>query len=80
MNVENFWRQLKHDFLHHILRPRLDQLVYILIYTVPEYVLRAEVLKVTHRSRPRLTTNPCHDKTKAPMRPLQPQQRRITHS
>jgi hypothetical protein len=39
-----------YDFLHYILHPRLDQLVYILIYTVtPEYVLRAEVLEDTHR-------------------------------
>jgi hypothetical protein len=29
---------------------RLDQIVYVLIYTVtPEYVLRAEVLEITHR-------------------------------
>jgi hypothetical protein len=41
MNVENFWWQLKHDFPHHILRPHLDQPVYILIYTVtPEYSTR----------------------------------------
>jgi hypothetical protein len=50
MNVENFWRQLKHDFLHHLLHPRLDQLVWILISNVtPEYVRRGEVLEDTHR-------------------------------
>ncbi|OCH86625.1 hypothetical protein OBBRIDRAFT_814505 [Obba rivulosa] len=27
MTVENFWKQLKHDFLHHLLRPHLDHLV-----------------------------------------------------
>ncbi|TDL13629.1 hypothetical protein BD410DRAFT_735091, partial [Rickenella mellea] len=41
MNVENFWRQLKHDYLHHFLRPRLDQLVYILMNIVtPAYMAR----------------------------------------
>ncbi|KAK1222979.1 hypothetical protein PQX77_014179 [Marasmius sp. AFHP31] len=39
MNVENFWKQLKHEQLHHLLHPRLDQLVHILIYKVtPMYV------------------------------------------
>lgn len=50
MTVENFWRQLKHDFLHHYFRPRLDLLVWILINNVtPAYVARAEVLEDTHR-------------------------------
>jgi hypothetical protein len=50
MGVENFWRQLKHDFLHHFLRPRLDQLVWVLIYNVtPAYMARAEILEDTHR-------------------------------
>ncbi|THU81891.1 hypothetical protein K435DRAFT_615402, partial [Dendrothele bispora CBS 962.96] len=41
MNVENFWKQLKHDNLHHILHPRLDQLVWILIHEVtPSYLTR----------------------------------------
>lgn len=45
MNVENFWRQLKHDFLHHHLRPRLDELVYVLVANVtPAYLERAEIL------------------------------------
>jgi hypothetical protein len=49
MNVENFWRQLKHDFLHHLLHPRLDHLVYILMNNVtPEYFVRAEVLEDIH--------------------------------
>ncbi|KAJ7595598.1 hypothetical protein C8J56DRAFT_1001696 [Mycena floridula] len=40
MTVENFWKQLKHDYLHHIVHPRLDQLVYILIYDVnPAYFM-----------------------------------------
>ncbi|KAF5343057.1 hypothetical protein D9758_011133 [Tetrapyrgos nigripes] len=39
MNVENFWKQLKHDNLHHLLHPRLDQLVWILIHEVtPSYM------------------------------------------
>ncbi len=50
MNVENFWRQLKHDFLHHLLRPRLVQLIWILITKVtPEYLVRAEILEDHHR-------------------------------
>ncbi|KAJ8089328.1 hypothetical protein PM082_014576 [Marasmius tenuissimus] len=39
MNVENFWKQLKHEQLHHLLHPQLDQLVFILIYKVtPMYI------------------------------------------
>jgi hypothetical protein len=50
MGVENFWHQLKHDFLHHFVRPRLDQLVWILINNVtPTYMARAELLEDTHR-------------------------------
>ncbi|KAK6974367.1 SWIM-type domain-containing protein [Favolaschia claudopus] len=30
MAVENFWRNLKHGTLHHLLHPRLDQLVYLI--------------------------------------------------
>nr|GAT54443.1 predicted protein [Mycena chlorophos] len=30
MAVENFWRNLKHDTLHHLAHPRLDQLVYLI--------------------------------------------------
>lgn len=46
MNVENFWLQLKHDSLHHLLRPRLDQLLWILLTEVtPQYVLRARYLE-----------------------------------
>ncbi|EJD33289.1 hypothetical protein AURDEDRAFT_43999, partial [Auricularia subglabra TFB-10046 SS5] len=41
MVVENFWKQLKHDWLHHLLHPRLDQLVYIICTKViPAYVHR----------------------------------------
>jgi hypothetical protein len=50
MNVENFWKQLKHGFLHNLLRPRLDQLIWILITKVtPVYLARAEVLSDGHR-------------------------------
>ncbi|KAM6491725.1 hypothetical protein JOM56_012765, partial [Amanita muscaria] len=38
MNVENFWRQLKHDYLHRAVHPRLDRLVWTLIHKVtPAY-------------------------------------------
>jgi hypothetical protein len=50
MGVEKFWRQLKHDFLHHFVRPCLDQLVWILINNAtPAYMARAELLEDTHR-------------------------------
>jgi hypothetical protein len=50
MNVENFWRQLKHDYLFRIARPRLDHLVWVLIYKVtPAYITRAEILNDSHR-------------------------------
>ncbi|KZV79202.1 hypothetical protein EXIGLDRAFT_661315 [Exidia glandulosa HHB12029] len=56
MNVENFWRQLKHDWLHHLLHPRLDQLVYIICNKVlPAYMQRANALEDDYRmgfSRP----------------------------
>ncbi|KAJ7764471.1 hypothetical protein B0H14DRAFT_2403339 [Mycena olivaceomarginata] len=42
MNIENFWKQLKHGFLHNHVRPRLDQLIWILITQVtPAYLARA---------------------------------------
>lgn len=60
MSVENHWRQLKHDFLHHLLRPRLDQLIYILVKKVtPAYLVRANVLEDSYnmgRAKP-LTSN-----------------------
>jgi hypothetical protein len=50
MNVENFWKQLKHDHLHHVTHPRLDHLVYILIHTVtPAYLARINILNDTYR-------------------------------
>ncbi|KAL0569697.1 hypothetical protein V5O48_012270 [Marasmius crinis-equi] len=45
MNVENFWKQLKHDQLHRLLHPRLDHLVHILIYDVgPHYINKMNAL------------------------------------
>ena len=50
MNVENFWQQLKHDYLHRIVRPRLDHFVWVLIHKVtPAYIARAEILNDSHR-------------------------------
>ncbi|KAJ7790885.1 hypothetical protein B0H14DRAFT_3568406 [Mycena olivaceomarginata] len=50
MNVENFWKQLKHGFLHNLLRPRLDQLIWILVTKVTlAYLARAEMLNNGHR-------------------------------
>ena len=59
MDVENFWKQLKHEYLHHYAHPRFDQLVWILVYRVTLlYLARMEILKDTAplgRSKP-LTT------------------------
>ena len=45
MAVENFWHQLKHNYLHNVARPRLDHLVWILINRVtPAYLARSEIL------------------------------------
>ena len=45
MAVENFWRQLKHNYLHNVAHPRLDHLVWILINRVtPAYLARSEIL------------------------------------
>ncbi|KAJ7773594.1 hypothetical protein DFH07DRAFT_912960 [Mycena maculata] len=50
MNVENFWKQLKHGFLHNHLRPRLDLLVWILITKVtPAYLMREQLLADGYR-------------------------------
>lgn len=41
MGVENFWWQLKREFLHNVPRPSIDQLVFILINKVtPAYFAR----------------------------------------
>ncbi|KAJ7272750.1 hypothetical protein B0H12DRAFT_975909, partial [Mycena haematopus] len=34
MTAENAWKRIKHTHLHNLVHPRLDQLVYILIYEV----------------------------------------------
>ncbi|KAF9476024.1 hypothetical protein BDN70DRAFT_935408 [Pholiota conissans] len=48
--VENFWRQLKHNYLHNHARPRLDLLVWILVSKVTRsYMARMQGLESTHR-------------------------------
>ncbi|KAF8142567.1 hypothetical protein K438DRAFT_2113278, partial [Mycena galopus ATCC 62051] len=48
-NIENFWKQLKHGFLHNHLPPRLDQLVWILVTQVtPAYLAHAQILNDGH--------------------------------
>jgi hypothetical protein len=50
MAVENFWKQLKHDWLHFLIRPRVDQLTYIICTkVVPSYMQRADKLEDTFR-------------------------------
>ncbi|KAF8575659.1 hypothetical protein K439DRAFT_1369380 [Ramaria rubella] len=55
MSVENFWHQLKHDYLHHLVWPCLDQLVWIIqTQVVPYYMARATFLEDVYRlGRPR---------------------------
>jgi hypothetical protein len=51
MGAENFWKQLKGDFLHHLARPRLDQLVWILCSKViPAWIARAQALEDDFRA------------------------------
>ncbi|KAI9508959.1 hypothetical protein F5148DRAFT_979030, partial [Russula earlei] len=63
MGTENFWKQLKHNHLHHMLQPHLDLLVWILITKVtPEYIACAEVLEDMHHlscSKPLSTHQKC---------------------
>lgn len=50
MAVENFWRQLKHNYFHNHARPRLDHLVWIMIHEVtPDYFARMDGLQDTYR-------------------------------
>ncbi|RDX40008.1 hypothetical protein OH76DRAFT_1459607 [Lentinus brumalis] len=60
MTVEKHWQELKGDHLHHLLRPRIDQLTYILVHRVtPSCIARSGKLEDTYRlgrSRP-LTTH-----------------------
>jgi hypothetical protein len=42
MTAENHWKQIKHHYLHHLSRPRLDLTVYIICTEVaPDYLRRA---------------------------------------
>ena len=50
MGVENFWRQLKYNHLHLVACPRLDHLVWILIYKVtPAYFAHTGILDDSYR-------------------------------
>ncbi|KAJ7125910.1 hypothetical protein C8R44DRAFT_618339, partial [Mycena epipterygia] len=45
INIENFWKQVKHGCLHNHLHPRLDQFVWILIPKVtPAYLAQVQLL------------------------------------
>jgi hypothetical protein len=45
MTVENHWKQIKHQYLHNLNRPRLDLTVFILCTEVtPNFVRRAKAL------------------------------------
>jgi hypothetical protein len=44
MAVENFWRNLKHGTLHHLLHPRLDQLLYLIVTEVlPSFEAKMQI-------------------------------------
>ena len=48
MACENFFKQLKHHFLHHVHRARLDHLIYIIVVNlIPSYMQRADLLDDT---------------------------------
>ncbi|KAF8990651.1 hypothetical protein BDZ89DRAFT_974208, partial [Hymenopellis radicata] len=50
MTVENFWRFLKHETLHHLLHPRLDQLVWLLVTEVsPRFDAKMRKFDDTYR-------------------------------
>ncbi|KAF9024173.1 hypothetical protein BDZ89DRAFT_1102529 [Hymenopellis radicata] len=50
MTVENFWRYLKHETLHHLLHPRLDQLLWLLITDVgPRFDAKMQKFDVNYR-------------------------------
>ncbi|KAH7903235.1 hypothetical protein BJ138DRAFT_981607, partial [Hygrophoropsis aurantiaca] len=50
MNAKNHFKQLKHEHLHHLLRPRVDQLVWILCTKVtPAYMQCVGILEDTYR-------------------------------
>lgn len=49
MGMENFWQQLKHNFLHHFTWPCLDKLVFINIYKVNQaYLVQVKGLEDVH--------------------------------
>jgi len=58
MSVRNFWRQLKHDYLHHLVQPWLDQLVWVIqTQVVLNYMAWATFLEdVYHIGHPKKLT------------------------
>ncbi|KAJ7936962.1 hypothetical protein B0H13DRAFT_2303284 [Mycena leptocephala] len=51
MAVENFWRNLKHETLHHLLHPRLDQLIYLIATDVlPAFEAKMQIFESDHRA------------------------------
>ena len=59
MNVENFWKQFKHGFLHHLLCPCIDHLTFILlVQVIPQYIQHAQIKELTWRlGRPKALTS-----------------------
>ncbi|KAJ7756442.1 hypothetical protein DFH07DRAFT_742802 [Mycena maculata] len=50
MSVENFWRSLKHGTLHHLLHPRLDQLIYLIATEVlPSFEAKMQIFDPNYR-------------------------------
>ncbi|KAK6984659.1 SWIM-type domain-containing protein [Favolaschia claudopus] len=50
MSVENFWRNLKHGTLHHLLHPRLDQLVCLIATEiVPAFEAKMQIFDPNYR-------------------------------
>ncbi|KAJ6610346.1 hypothetical protein B0H10DRAFT_1811819 [Mycena sp. CBHHK59/15] len=58
MAVENLWRYLKHETLHHLLHPRLDQLVYLIVTDlIPTFEAKMQIFDAAHLpGRPKALT------------------------
>lgn len=50
MTVENHWGQMKHDYLHFLHRPRLDQVIYLISTAlIPDFMTHAHRLEDAYR-------------------------------
>ncbi|KAJ7193585.1 hypothetical protein GGX14DRAFT_337576, partial [Mycena pura] len=51
MAVENFWRNLKRNTLRHLLHPRLDQLIFLIVTEIlPSFTAKMQIFDPNYRS------------------------------